>query len=465
MAPVQSGENHEQGKCRVLIAHKGNPMMHCDVLVTGGTVLTMDEHSTRYADGALAIKGQDIFGIGRRDEILQSFTAETIIDMPHSIIMPGLINAHTHAAMTCFRGIADDMDLMDWLNNYIFPAEARNVDPELAYWGSLLACAEMIKSGTTTFSDMYLFEEETARAAKQAGMRCLLGEVIFDFPSPNAKTPEEGLAYTEKMIRTWADDALVNIMVEPHSLYTCSPDLLKAAKALADKYQVPLSTHLLENRAEARQLEQKFGQRPTRMLQEMGILDERFFGFHCVVMDDEDIRIFADHGCKVVHNPESNMKLASGVAPISAMLRQGIPVGLGTDGCASNNNLDMFQEMDTAAKLEKSALLDPTVMSATTVVRMATGNGAKVLGLDRLIGALKVGMRADVCIIDMNKPHLTPMYDEYSHLVYAVTGSDVDTVLINGQIVMRNRRLLTLDEDEAMDRVRRISARIIKSLT
>ncbi len=435
-----------------------------DMLITGGTIVTLDERDTIFTPGALAIDGDAIVAIGEKEEILSSYQGRDTIDVSGSIIMPGLINAHTHAAMTCFRGIADDRELMDWLNNYIFPAESRNVNPELAYWGSVLACAEMIKSGTTTFSDMYIFEEETAQAAKQAGMRCLLGEVLFDFPSPNFKTPAEGLAYTEKLIQRWADDPLVNIMVEPHSLYTCSPDLLKSAKNLADRYQVPLSTHFLENKAEAKQLKKKFGKRATTFLKEMGMLDDRFFAFHCVVMDDEDIRLFADHGCKVVHNPESNMKLASGVAPISAMLQQGIIVGLGTDGCASNNNLDMFQEMDTAAKLEKSARLDPTVMSARTVLRMATCNGAKVLGLDRLVGTLAVGKKADLCIIDMNKPHLTPLYDEYSHLVYTVGGADVDKVLINGKVVMKDRRLLTIDEEEAMRRVRGIALRVKKSL-
>jgi 5-methylthioadenosine/S-adenosylhomocysteine deaminase len=424
----------------------------------------MDERDTIVADGALAIEGDSIVALGGREEILAAYRGCETIDSPHSIIMPGLVNGHTHAAMTCFRGIADDRELLDWLNNYIFPAEARNVDPELAYWGSLLACAEMIKSGTTTFSDMYIFEEETAQAAKKAGIRCILGEVLFDFPSPNSKTPAEGLAYTEKLIQKWGDDPLINIMVEPHSLYTCSPDLLKSAKNLADRYQVPLSMHFLENKTEAKELTEKFGKRATTFLKELGILDDRFIAFHCVVMDEDDIRLFADHGCKVVHNPESNMKLASGVAPISAMLQQGIIVGLGTDGCASNNNLDMFQEMDTAAKLEKSARLDPTVMSARTVLRMSTCNGAKVLGLDHLVGTLTVGKKADLCIIDMNKPHLTPMYDEYSHLVYTVGGADVDTVLINGKVVMKDRRLATIDEEEAMQRVRGIALRVKKSL-
>jgi 5-methylthioadenosine/S-adenosylhomocysteine deaminase len=435
-----------------------------DILITGGTIVTLDEQDSKLNPGALAIDGDAIVAVGGKEEILSSFHGKERIDVPDSIIMPGLVNAHTHAAMTCFRGIADDMELMGWLNDYIFPAEARNVDPELAYWGSLLACAEMIKSGTTTFSDMYIFEEETARAAKQAGMRCLIGEVLFDFPSPNFKTPAEGLAYAEKLIQKWADDSLVNIMVEPHSLYTCSPDLLKASKTLADRYHVPLATHLLENKAEAKQLMEKFGKRATQFLRESGLLDERFIAFHCVAMDDDDIRIFAEHGCKAVHNPESNMKLASGVAPVSAMLKQGIPVGLGTDGCASNNNLDMFQEMDTAAKLGKAALLDPTVMSARTVLRMATCDGAKVLGLDALVGTLEAGKKADICIIDMYKPHLTPMYDEYSHLVYTVGGADVETVFINGKLVMKDRRLLTIDEDETMRRVRAIALRVKKSL-
>ncbi|NCC26431.1 MAG: amidohydrolase, partial [Deltaproteobacteria bacterium] len=366
-------------------------MRHADILITKGTVLTMDGANSIIHDAALAIVGDSIVAVGPRTDIEAAFHADEIIEAANSIVMPGLVNAHTHAAMTCFRGIADDMELMDWLNNYMFPAEARNVDPELAYWGSLLACAEMIRSGTTTFSDMYIFEEETARAAKEAGMRCMIGEVLFDFPTPCCKTPADGLAYTEALIQRWADDPLINVMVEPHSLYTCSPDLLKSAKAMADRYQVPLATHLLENKGEAKQLREKLGQRATTFLREIGLLDERFFAFHCVVMDDEDMKVFADHGCKVVHNPESNMKLASGVAHVTAMHEHGIVVGLGTDGCASNNNLDMFQEMDSAAKLEKSALLDPTVMSARTVVRMATCEGAKVLGLNSQIGSLEAG--------------------------------------------------------------------------
>ncbi len=435
-------------------------MQEVDIIISGGRILTSDEEDSIIHDGFIAIDEGRIVCIGKSEDGAVQFSGRKFIDACDCLVMPGLINCHTHAAMTCFRGIADDMELMDWLNNYIFPAEARNVDPELAYWGSMLACAEMIKSGTTTFGDMYIFEDETARAAKEAGMRCLLGEVLFDFPSPNSKTPEEGLAYTRMLIEKWIDDPLVNIMVEPHSLYTCSPALIRDAKAIANQYHVPFATHMLENKGEVMQLKEKLGKRATAFLMDMGCLDERFFAFHCVYMDEEDMKIFADHGCKVVHNPESNMKLASGVAPISAMLKHGLTVGIGTDGCASNNNLDMLQEMDTAAKLEKVALYDPTAMSANTVTRMATCWGARVLGMDSLVGVLKPGMQADIIILDLDKPHLTPIYNEYSTLVYAANGSDVTTSIINGRVVMENRKLLTISEREVMDRVNEISRRV-----
>jgi 5-methylthioadenosine/S-adenosylhomocysteine deaminase len=359
--------------------------------------------------------------------------------------------------------MADDLELMDWLNNYIFPAEAKNVNPELAHWGTLLACAEMIRSGTTTFCDMYIFEDETAKAAKQAGMRCLAGEVLFDFPSPNIKTPEEGLKYTKDMIEKWAGDPLVSIIVEPHALYTCSPPLLTKVKELADRYDVPIGVHLLENSSEVQQLNEKLGKRATRFLEDAGYLNERLIAFHCVCMDEEDINLFADYGCKIVHNPESNMKLASGIAPVPDMLEAGIPVALGTDGCASENNLDLFQEMDSAAKLHKAARLDPTVMDAETVLKMATCKGAAALGMEKRIGQLKKGMKADIIIIDLDKPHLTPLYHEYSHLVYAARGADVDTALINGKIVMQNRKLLTINEDEIMAKVEEIAIKIRKS--
>jgi 5-methylthioadenosine/S-adenosylhomocysteine deaminase len=435
-------------------------MEEVDILISGGTTLTLDEKETKIGKGALAIRGNTITAVGNSKEIEISYSGRTTIDARGCLVMPGLVNGHTHAAMTCFRGLADDLELMDWLNNYIFPAEANNVNEELAYWGSLLACAEMIRSGTTTFCDMYIFEDETAKAAKKAGMRCLLGEVLFDFPSPNSKLPAEGLDYTKRLIETWESDPLVNIVVEPHSLYTCSPSLLRDSKALADNYGVPLATHLLENRGEVEQLEGRLGKKATLFLRDMGLLDDRFIAFHCVCMDDEDIKLFAEHGSKIVHNPESNMKLASGVAPVTRMLDHGVPVGLGTDGCASNNNLDMMQEMDTTAKLHKVFTMDPTVMDAKSVLKMATAGGARALGMESEIGILRPGMKADIVIVDLNKPHLTPMYDAYSTLVYSANGSDVRTAIINGRIVMENRKLLTINEKQVMEKVNEISERV-----
>ena len=439
-------------------------MKEVDKLISGGRILAMDEKGTLIKNGAIAIEGENIIAIGTKEEIENQYTSRDIIYAENSLVMPGLVNCHTHAPMTYFRGLADDLELTDWLNNYIFPAEARFVNKDFSYLGSLLACAEMIKSGTTTFCDMYIFEDDVARAAKSAGMRCLVGEVLFDFPSPNVKTPEDGLKYTEKLIEKWANDTLVNIIVEPHSLYTCSENLLRASKKIADRYWVRIATHYLETKFEREQLIEKHGKIPTSFLKDIGYLDERFIAFHCVWMDEEDIRMFADHGCKAVHNPESNMKLASGVAPISKMMASGVTVGLGTDGCASNNNLDMFQEMDTAAKLHKVVQLDPTVMDANTVVRMATCNGARVLGMDKLVGSLKSGMKADIIIINLNKPHLTPLYNEYSHIVYAFNGADVDTVLINGKVVMKNRKLLTIDENDILATIEVTALKIKNSL-
>lgn len=438
-------------------------MIEADLIISGGTVLTMDERGTRITDGSVVVKGRDIVEVGERPAIEKKYSGKNL-DARNSIVMPGLVNCHTHAAMTCFRGMADDLQLEDWLNNYIFPAEARNVNEELAYWGTKLACAEMIRSGTTTFCDMYICEDEAAKAADEAGMRCLLGEVLFDFPSPNFETPEEGLRYTRKFIEKWDGHSLIRTFVEPHSLYTCSFDLLRSAKQLADEYCIFYGTHYLETKFELNSLTAQLCMRPTDYLRDLGYLTERFLAFHCVWLDEKDIKFFADNGCKVAHNPESNMKLASGVALVPEMLDAGVTVGLGTDGCASNNNLDMFQEMDTAAKIHKVMRLDPTVMSAPAVVRMATIGGAGALGMDNITGSLEAGKRADLIIIPLNKPHLTPMYHEYSHLVYAAHAADVDTVIVNGKILMQNRKLTTINENEMMERVREIAERIRKSI-
>jgi 5-methylthioadenosine/S-adenosylhomocysteine deaminase len=271
-------------------------MKEIDKLISGGRIAVMDEKDTIIKNGTIAIDGENIIAIGEKKEIENRYTSRETIDAEGFLVMPGLINCHTHAPMTYFRGLADDLELMDWLNNYIFPAEARFVNTDFSYLGSLLACAEMIKSGTTTFCDMYIFEDDIARAAKVAGLRCLLGEVLFDFPSPNFKTPEEGLKYTEMLIKKWEGDPLVNIVVEPHTLYTCSETLIRDSKNLADRHGVPMAMHYLETRSERKRLTEKYGKSPTLFLKDLGCLNERFIAFHCVWMEEEDIRIFADHG-------------------------------------------------------------------------------------------------------------------------------------------------------------------------
>jgi 5-methylthioadenosine/S-adenosylhomocysteine deaminase len=429
-------------------------MDQLDILITNGTILTMDAQNRVIENGTLGIQGDTISHIGKGDD--KSFQANKNIDAKGGLILPGLINGHTHAAMSLFRGLADDLPLMDWLNNYIFPAESR-LDANAVYIGTLLACAEMILSGTTTFCDMYLFEKEVARASKTAGMRSLVGEVLYDFDSPNYGPVENGLRYTENLIQAWKDDPLVSIAVEPHALFTCSPALLTASYELATQYDVPLIIHVAETQTEVDQVREKYGKHPVEHLQSLGILGPHLIADHCVHLREEEIRLLGENQVKVIHNPESNMKLASGIAPVPELLANGVTVGLGTDGCASNNNLDLFAEMDTAAKLHKVKTMDTTVMDALTVLRMATIEGAKALGMEDRVGSLECGKKADIIILDTKKPHLTPLYHPVSHLVYAAKGSDVSHSIINGQLVMEDRRLLTIDLPELIREIRKKS--------
>jgi 5-methylthioadenosine/S-adenosylhomocysteine deaminase len=423
-----------------------------DILISNGTVLTMEPGSRTIANGAVAVCGDRIAWVGPVAGLPEMAVGRRI-DACGGIIMPGLINTHTHAAMALFRGIADDLPLMDWLNGHIFPAETRLTEDRV-YQGALLACAEMILSGTTCFCDMYLFEGAVARAARDAGMRAVVGEVLFDFPSPHYGPLEEGFRYTEALADQWEGDPLISIAVEPHSPYLCSPALLKAAGRIARERGLRLILHLSETRDEVETVRKKFGLTPIGHLAHLGLLSPQLLACHCVVLTDEDIALLKDFDVKVAHNPESNMKLASGVAPVPRLLEAGVCVSLGTDGCASNNNLDMFQEMDTAAKLHKVTRLDPTVLDARRTLEMATIDGARALGIDHLTGSLSIGKRADIIVIDTRKPHLVPLYRPESHLVYAVGGSDVSHSLINGRVVMAERRLETLDTADLMQGAR-----------
>ena len=429
-----------------------------DILIRNGQVLTLNPYQEMIADGAVAIRGDHITAVGEL-AAMDTQQAHKVIDARGGIVMPGLVNTHTHAAMTLFRGLADDLPLMNWLNDHIFPAEA-TLDHRKVYCGALLACAEMIMSGTTTFCDMYLFEDAVARAAQQAGMRAVVGEVLFDFPSPHYGPIEEGFAYTEKLLEAYHGDPLVTVAVEPHSPYLCAPAVLTRASDLAQRHRVPMVIHLSETAAEVATLRQRYGLTPVEHLEALGILAPNVLACHCVALTAEDIQRLKRYDVKVSHNPESNMKLASGIAPVPQLLAAGVCVGLGTDGAASNNNLDLFLEMDTAAKLHKVQCLDPTVLDADTVLRMATMDGARALGLSERIGSIEPGKKADLIVIDTRRPHLVPMYHPASQLVYAAKGSDVTTVIINGRVVMEGGRILTFDVEQAMADVNRIAALI-----
>lgn len=429
-----------------------------DILVKNGTVLTLNANDSEVSNGAVAIRKDTITAIGPAIDF-SDWSAARIIDAKGGIIMPGLINSHTHAAMTCFRGLADDLQLMTWLNDHIFPAEAK-LDDQKVYLGALLACAEMIMSGTTCFCDMYLFEDAVARAAKQAGVRAVVGEVLYDFDSPNYGPIEKGFEYTQTLIDTWKDDPLVTIAVEPHSAYLCQPELLKKAFSLTQSYSIPLVIHLAESKSEVAQIKERYDRTPVEHLAEIEVLAPNVLACHCVELTENDISLLQRFDVKVAHNAESNMKLASGVAPIPKLLNAGICVGLGTDGCASNNDLDLFLEMDSVAKLHKAKTLDPTAMNARTVLKMATIQSARALGLNQVIGSLETGKKADLIVIDTNKPHLTPMFNPVSHLVYAAMGSDVTTSIINGSVVMEDRQLISLDLKSVMEDINKIAKEI-----
>jgi 5-methylthioadenosine/S-adenosylhomocysteine deaminase len=430
-----------------------------DLLIHNAMVLTLNDSDDVFDPGVVAIHDDEIIWVGPEDSWPTQFEPGERLNMAGGLIMPGLINGHTHAAMTCFRGLADDLPLTVWLNEHIFPAE-RQINAAMVYHGTMLACAEMILGGITTFCDMYLFEDQVAKAAHEARMRALVGEVLYDFPSANYGPPEQGLAYTRDLIQTWQGDPLISVAVEPHAVYTCSPELLYACRDIAEDFQVPMIIHLSESQDEVNQVKESYGLSPVDHLEQLELLSPRLIADHCVVLTEGEIDLLAERGVRVVHNNESNMKLANGVAPVANLLERGVPVGLGTDGCASNNNLDMLAEMDSVAKLHKVYRMDPTIMDAKTVVHLATRGGARVLGLEEQIGSLEPGKKADLIGLDLDKPHLTPMYNVYSHLVYAASAADVTLVIINGRLVMQAGELLTLDVDRVMDEVREIAKKI-----
>ncbi len=435
-----------------------------DLIIEGGIVITMIEDQEPILDAKVFIAGGRITDIrGEDEEELPPDRHTEIIDAKNAVIMPGLINAHTHAAMSLFRGFADDLPLKQWLFEKIFPAEAKFLNAETVYWGALLGCLEMIASGTTCLADGYFFQDATVRALHESGLRALVAQGVIDFPAPGVEEPKENLKVARKFIERWLgfSDLIIPGMF-CHNPFTCSDLTLRGAWEISKEFELPLQIHLSETREEVDEIIKKTGKRPVHYLDQLGLVDENLIAAHAVHLDDKEMECLKEMGVKVVHLPESNMKLCSGVSKIPQMVKMGLKVGLGTDGCASNNDLDLFQEMDAAAKLSKVFSLDPTSLDAKTVLRMATTWGAATLGLEKEIGTLEKGKKADVIVVDLDSPHLCPIYDPVSTMVYSASGADVKDVIVNGRLLMKDRKFTTLDPIEVMENVRKISREIDK---
>ena len=436
-----------------------------DLIVTGGTVVTMDGPRTIYSDGTVVVKGDTIVAVGPRVDLEARYTAAQTIDANGSLVLPGFINGHTHVPMTLFRGIHDDVTLADWLYKYIFPAEAKNVNEDFVRWGTRLAAAEQIRGGVTTFADMYYFEDAVAEETKAAGMRGVLGETFIDFPAPDNKTEAEALSYTEKFLKKWQGDPLIHAAAAPHSIYTCSQKTLQDAATLARKYHAPILIHTAEMKKEWDDSQKQNGMSPVQYLNKIGLLGPDVVSAHCIFVDEADRKTLAQHHVGCIHNPSSNMMIASGVSPVPELRADGVAMGLGTDGPAgSNNDLDLMEEMDLAAKLAKITKMNPLALNAKAVVEMATIDGAKALHMEKEIGSLETGKKADIIVISLDEPNAVPMYDIYAQLAYALKGSDVQTVIIGGRVVMRDRKLLTVNEAEVMAKAREYKKTIAASL-
>jgi 5-methylthioadenosine/S-adenosylhomocysteine deaminase len=436
-----------------------------DLLIVGGTVVTMDASRAIVDDGAIVVNGDTIVAVGPRNELEGRYTAVQTIDATGTLILPGFINGHTHVPMTLFRGLHDDVTLNDWLYKYIFPAEAKNVNEEFVRWGTRLAAAEQIRGGVTTFADMYYFEDAVAEETKTAGMRGVLGETFIDFPAPDNKSEAEMLAYTEKFLKKWQGDPLIHAAVAPHSIYTCSQKTLQDSAALARKYHAPILIHTAEMKKEWEDSQKQNGMSPVQYLDKIGILGPDVVSAHCIFVDEADRKTLAQKQVGCVHNPSSNMMIASGVSPVAEMRAAGVAVGLGTDGPAgSNNDLDLMEEIDLAAKLAKITKMDPLALNARAVVEMATIDGARALHMEKEIGSLEAGKKADLILISLDEPNAVPMYDIYAQIAYALKGSDVETVVIGGRIIMRDRKLLTVDEAAAIAKAREYKKSVAASL-
>ena len=436
-----------------------------DLLITHGTVITMDGKRAIVDDGAIAVKGDSIVAVGPSAEIATQYSAAQIIDAKNTLVLPGFVNGHTHVPMTLFRGLHDDVTLNDWLYKYIFPAESKNVNEEFVRWGTRLALAEQIRSGVTTYADMYYFEDAVADETKAAGVRAILGETFIDFPAPDNKTNAAMLSYTESFLKKWQGDPLIHAAPAPHSIYTCSQKTIQDAAALARKYHAPILIHMSEMKKEYDDSVKQNGMSPVQYMDKIGLLGPDVVGAHCIFVDPVDWKILAAKQVGCTHNPSSNMMIASGVSPVAEMRAAGVAVGLGTDGPAgSNNDMDLMEEIDLAAKLAKITHEDPLALNAKAVVEMATIDGARALHMEKEIGSLEAGKKADIILLGLNTPNAVPMYDVYAQIAYALKASNVETVIVGGRAVMRDQKLLTLNESEAIAKAREYQKSIAKSL-
>jgi 5-methylthioadenosine/S-adenosylhomocysteine deaminase len=437
-----------------------NPKEKVDSIVMAEYLLPMDEGLPVMRDGAVAVKGGRIVSVGKSQEIFRDYQAGRVLGGSGRVLFPGLVNTHTHAAMVLFRGLADDLPFKEWLEQHIWPAESKWLGPEFISDAIELACLEMLKAGITVYHDMYFFGDVTGNTTKRMGMRAVLGVGILDFPTKVADTRDQYFEKAEAFIREWKGDDLVRPSIAPHALYTCGPDTLKRAMGLAEAYDIPIHIHLSETRWEVGEIQSRYGKRPVHYLDAIGFLGERVLAAHCVWLDDGEIDLLARHKVNVSHCVESNMKLASGIAPVTKMLKAGIRVTFGTDGAASNNDLNILSEMSTAAKLHKAVSNDPTALDAKTAMLMATRWGAEALGLGRIAGSIEKGKSADLVVANLARPHLTPVYDVYSHIVYSMRASDVESVMVGGKVVVEGGVFQNGDEPEILDKARRWGERI-----